>query len=368
MLIFRKILKITTVLLSAFVLSSCAGFNTPEFAKDTLRFLSAEEKELIALNAEVEYVPNSVNLQGYYPSKVCYIEKTDTLFYSDNENLYQLTEGKTITLFNTEAAALNVADGNLFFIAVDDGNGSSLYGSVYRFNLKEQKLQKILNEQVLGISVYSGNIFYFVLETEEASEKIVCYRCDYNGKNIEELDGFAFNQENGILPVFFRNGEDKGIYLENTVSGEKSFLTDDVDLYERTLAFCGDYIYALANADTPVSDNPNMLVTNSRIKKINTADGSVTEIPFGINLYIADYTVCDDILYAYDNMYNTILKVTPDGTKLGYSAAGSGYSVYRAIYSCGGEVYAMKTNNKLYRLSFLEEDGKRIVAEELLEP
>ena len=157
--------KVFSVIMLALFLTGCANSRTVsqgdgESESVEINSFSQEELNLIRLNAGQSNYSNSVNLKGDVPGKMCYVEETNTLFYSDKDGLFQKTGEKTVKLLDTPVSALNIANGKLYFIIPEGENAIREFGKAYRMELSDGRTECIIDEDITHISIYKDRIFF----------------------------------------------------------------------------------------------------------------------------------------------------------------------------------------------------------------
>lgn len=353
--------KIFAAIISAVLLTGCAnggdkpgnGTISPDNAlsdKGTsdsgTGSFSVEELDLLRLNAEKSNYSNSVNLKGGFPGKMCCVGETDTLFYSDQNGLFQQTGGKTVRLLETPVSALNIAGGNLYFIIPESEAAGHDRGKAYRMALNDGETECIIDEDVINISVYKDRIFYQkITEFKEAESGGISYavgffKCGLNGEERTQINDFAFSSEGDICVTHYGDS----ISIISLSDGTSEKLLDEPDGVKNLSIYNGSVYYIRTNYKTL----KDVLIS------VNLSDKTVGEVSAGE--YIEDYGFIDGKLCVYDlvDFY-----LDEDGKLMKYDGA---KRTYKSLYTCGGKVYGM-SGEKLYEIVPNNDNGIRCVSE-----
>lgn len=361
----KKIISLTLLLLTVFLLSSCSADEYAEFVCP----VSGEDKALVSLNLDKDCVSNSINLKSIVPAKVCYVEETDTVFFSSGDCIYQLTDGKTIPLVKMEGIALNAADGILFFINptfsvmpesnITYENDESMdavndTGPMYSLDLSSMKLKKLADD-VSNLSVYKDKIFFRRCKSEtEWTEKYgeittvttLIYECDFDGGNERQIYK-AFAPENGCS--VWQQPENHIMTLYNVETDEETFLAEEYGDTVGSECIYKGYAYYLTET---FSSN------KTTVKKVSVADKTVEAYsPQGA--YIVDYALYKGEICMLD--LTDGLFITEGDNVMGclHSYEGQTFS-YTSLYTAGDDLFALK-GRELYRLTI---DEDRVVTEQ----
>lgn len=338
----KKIFVLLSVLL---LLSGCN--KNDELDNIGSQSFSQEDLDLIQINAEQSNFSDSVNLKCSAPGKMCYVEETDTLFYSDSHGLFQKNGDNIITLLDQSVISLNLADGFLYFIIPDGDNDEGLCGKAYRMSLDSGKTECIIEDNISNMSVYKDEIFYLkttVLEMEDDALSIATafFKCALNGEESEQILDYFFLFEND-LGVSVNEGSVK---VKDLQSGAINVVADEPNMTSR-LSIYKNCIYYIR------TDRASL---NTTAVKIGLSDNSVTEYSKG-GAYLEDYGFIDGKLYLYEIGNGFYTAENENAVK--YECSEN----YTDIYSCGGKMYGLKSNGNLYELSLKDEDGHRSVSE-----
>ncbi len=314
-----------------------------------------ENAWLFKVNENVSNTDNSINLKNYISrGRVCYIEETDTLFWSDNTGLYMTSGDTTARLTDMSAMCINVLCGRVYFInsRINSELAHDDSGKAYYIDLKTGECRLFIDESISQLSV-SGEALIYVKQEKviyEGREATMNYslRCDTDGKNHQKTPyKYLISDEN------FSAGSDaeKGVRVysiktdEEILFAEDKGNTDFISLYENQLLF-----YGKGDKEFGV------------IKRIDLKTGEETEYYFP-DSYVWDYAFFGDKFCYCDGNFFVI--TDSSGTASYYRQYKNGASI-KAIYSGGGHIYASRTDGKIVRLGFKEDILQNEVTEEVL--
>ena len=342
--------KISFLLSVLLLLSGCSKNANEEFyisGDHISQSLSEDEIDVIQKNSGLSNFSNSVNLKCSTPGKMCYIEETDTLFYSDSHGLFQKNGDNIITLLDKSVFSLNLADGILYFIIPEGDNGEGPYGKAYHINPETGIVECIIKDSISNMSVYKDKIFYRKTEVTEIEDGLFItatsfFKCMLNGEDTEQIQDFFFLFENdsGI------SASDDSIKVKDLQNDTVNAVADEPDMVSN-LSICKNCIYYIRTNRTSLSTSA---------VKIDLSDDSVTEYNKG-GAYIEDYGFIDDKLCLYcigDGFY-----VLENGNPEKYECKEN----YNSIYSCCGKMYGSKSDGDLYELSLKNDNGQKSIAE-----
>lgn len=342
----KKFFVLLSILfLLSFLLSGCNKEENEKFDNGgdfIIQSFSQDEFSLLQMNVGQSNLSNSVNLKSSIPGKICYVDKTDTLFYSDRDGLFQKNGDNIINLLDKSVISLNCVDGALYFI-IPEGD-DELNGKAYRMNLENGKTECIIKDNISNMSVYKDEIFYLKTTVTEIENKVLefataFYKCTLNGEDNEQIGDYSFYFENDSC-VSASGGQ---IRVKNLQTGVVNAVADEPNMVSE-LSIYNNCIYYIR------SDRSSL---NTTAIKINLADNSVTEFDNN-NAYFDDYGFLDGKLCLY-------------GGNAFYIAENSAIyecsEHYDSIYSCGGKLYGLKLSGKLYELHLKDENGIRSVSE-----
>lgn len=355
------ILSAISAISAVILLTACSeqyGIASPENSESQVDISSAADSEITFTENELEQIRlnlgksvenNSINLKCDIPAKMCYVPETDTVFYSDKNGIFQKNGSKVVHLSDENATSLNLYDGKLYYV-IPNGKEKSDMGKVYCLDLSTMKKKCIINENVYWFSVHNDKIYY--LESKENELENGYYElvttdmeCDLNGENQKSSPKEELVYQNGISASFYdgviktldvKSGTEKILY-------EEPYDASQLCIYENS-------IYYICN-------NYDILDLNSA-KRIDMSGGEPEK--FSYNTYFLDYGFSDGMLCFYDGgaFYrigadNQVTKITSEGD-------------YRAVYTCGNDLYVLKANNTIARISFREEKGYYSIVEDVL--
>ena len=316
------------------------------------------EFEQIRCNLGKSSENNSVNLKCEIPAKMCYVSETDTLFYSDNSGLYQKNGSAVIQLSDDNAMSLNLYDGKLYYM-IPKGGTIFECGNVYCLNLSTMEKELIISADVYSLSVHSDSIFYQtaemkVLDNGSYMLGLTSMECGLNGENAEKCYGKEFVYQNE-MSVFFSGGE---IRTLDETSGTEMLLYEETQNAGNICIF-GNSVYYICNDFDNIHSNS--------VKKIDLSDGELEIFSLkqssGDPVYFLDYGFEDGVLCLYDGI--SFYRAEPDGKFTKYESK----NAYKSVYTCGNDMYALKTDGKIARIIFDgndHESGQFTAAEEIL--
>lgn len=319
--------------------------NTEDTANSTTESISFSESDLetMAINSDKSNYQNSINNKSEIPGKMCYVEETDTFFYSTNTALYQKTGDTTIKLLDSAAYAINIAEGYLYYI-IPGGTSLLASGKAYRMRLSDGKTECII-DKASNLSVYPDGLFY-IINTEKDlgdgsfSVAATNMRCDFDGANSEERTDSCFATDNYLSPIF----DDGKIKLVNLKDGTSKEICEEEE-NASNISISGDKIYYIrTNFDTAM----NAVVEVD----INTGE-AITYSP-AVETYFSDYTVCNGKLYLFDGFFY----IAENAKMKKYNVIGE--SLYESLCVCGDKIYGVCSSGAIYELSF--DDGNGIAA------
>lgn len=357
--------KIFAIVISALIMTGCdygsvkpgnspaessdnGAHNSPgsEASDSGASAFSRDELDLIRLNIEQSNYSNSVNLKGNVPGKMCYVEETDTLFYSDKNGLFQKTGEKAVKLLDTPVSSLNVADGKLYYFIPENEIADHGSGKAYRMELSDGKTECIIDEDVSNISVYKDRIFFQKIgDLKELEEGTISYavsffKCGLNGEERTRIIDFAFSFEGDMCVT----QEDNSINLTDLSDGVSEKLIDEPKGVGNLSLYGGSLYYIRRDYST---------LTDVLIR-VNLADKTAEEL--SAEGYIEDYGFVGGKLCVYDL---TKFYLEEDGKLIKYNGT---KNTYKSIYTCGSKVYGM-SDERLYEIGFVEENGIKFVSE-----
>lgn len=310
---------------------------------------SQEELELMRLNVGRSNYSDSVNLKGNVPGKMCYVEETDTLFYSDKNGLFQKTGETTVKLLDTPVSALNVADGKLYFMIPGNEIASRGLGKAYRMELSNGKTECIIDEDITNISVYKDRIFCQTIgnltefEGGAVSYAISFFKCGLNGEKRTRISDFAFSFDFDTCAA--HDGD--AINIINLSDGTSEKLLDEPKGVRNLSIYNGSLYYIRTDFST---------LTDVLIR-VNLADKTAEEL--SAEGYIEDYGFVGGRLCVYTL---TTFYLEENGKLIKYNGT---KNTYKSIYTCGSKVYGI-CGEKLYEIGFVNDREMRFVTETVI--
>lgn len=306
---------------------------------------SENELEQIRCNLGKSSANNSVNLKCEIPAKVCYVPETDTLFYSDSSGLFQKNGSAVICLSDDNAMSLNLYDGKLYYM-IPKGGTKFECGNVYCLNLSTMERELIISADVYSLSVHSGRIFYQtaemkVLDNGSYMLGLTSMECGLNGENAKKCSGkeFVYQDE---MSAFFSGG---AIRMLDETSGTEMLLYEEPENAGNMCIFGNSVYYICYDFDN---------INSNSVKKINLSGGEPEIFSFnpssGNPVYFLDYGFADGALCLYDGI--SFYKAEPDSKFIKFESK----NAYKSVYTCGNDMYALKTDGKIARIIFDNND------------
>lgn len=310
---------------------------------------SREELDLIRLNSEQSNYSNSVNLKSSASGKMCYVEETNTIFFSDRNGLFQQTGEKTSKLLDTPVSALNIADGKLYFIISENEMAGYECGRAYCMDLSNGKTECIIDEEITNMFVYKDRIFYQKISNyTEREGGVISYsmpmlRCGLNGEERTNSSYFKIAFDNDLFIAY----EDDSINIidsEDGTPGEALF--DDSDYWLKNISLYNGSLYYIR---VDYSTLHEVLI------RMNLSDKTVEEFRI-MGDYFEDYGFIGGKLFAY-NLVDLYLE--EDGKLTKYIGT---ERTYDGIYSCGGKAYGI-SGGRIFEIGFYDDRGIKEVSE-----
>lgn len=317
-----------------------------------------DELEQMRLNADITVTDNSINIKSVYPGRILYVAETDTLFYMQDNKLYQKNGSAVICLSDDNAMSLNLYDGKLYYM-IPKGGTIFECGNVYCLNLSTMEKELIISADVYSLSVHSGRIFYQTAEMKVMDNGsymlgLTSMECGLNGENAEKCYGKEFVYQNE-MSVFFSGG---AIITLDEMSGTEMLLYKEPKNAGNMCIF-GNSVYYICNDFDNIHSNS--------VKKIDLSGGEPEIFSFnqssGDSVYFLDYGFADGALCLYDGIL--FYRAEPDGKFTKYESK----NAYKSVYTCGNDMYALKTDGKIARIIFDKNDhesGQYTASEEIL--
>ncbi len=269
------------------------------------------------------------------PGVCCYIEATDTFFFSINNNIYQKNGDTTIPLIDMRATNLNFIDGWLYFSTpqkyIDD---FTPVGPVYRYCPKTGELVKVFDGNVRYMAYNGENLIMrivnevrhevktYISDDGTENEFIALaydesyYECDLNGNIIREITCdriFGVDVGKMLVAEVENNKTVYNLYMNN----EKITLPlkGAIDI----VSFCGDYIYCYLNGD---------------LCRYNITEGK--EEVLKVRGYMSDYTFMDGKIYY---ITETLIHNVAEDFSQSCSKTITAKEMFFLLYAYNGELY-----------------------------
>ncbi len=320
-----------------------------------------------ALNKGITNSYNSVNNKNQYlPSVCCFIEETDTMFFSDGERLYQKNGDNINILADINAISINLIDGWLYFVKPDKSVGNVAVGNVYKFSLETHELIEVYEGNARHISYNGNRLIVMTTEAEQINGNYVYsqyyYSCDLNGDNSEKLSCVAVNAadaERAVRHEYVISADEYEyfytLYTDNTTQ-KICDITENISLSH--VAFCDDNIYWLSENFSNLSN------ITRKIARYDITSGEIKELK--LSEYIVDYTIIDNQLYIYtgkfyvvDSNLNIIESIDNEDKEQDKKT-----KIYDAVYGCGEDIFVLDGNN-LLKIEFTDDETKLFKVEDI---
>lgn len=260
---------------------------------------TTEELEQMSLNVGISVADNSINLKSDYPGRMLYISDTDTLFYMQDDKLYQQNGDSTIVLADIPALSLTLTNGKLYFIYALDRdiyyNYHRRWGTICCLDLSTGEIVQISDvENAYKIYIHDNTLYYTIAEQDETklTSATKTYKMDMATHQVELINNdvyqqpYAISEKYEVFTTSTSNGE--GIYggttvfeITNKITGEVKTYTEDMRI--SMLSVYGDKIYYTNGSD--------------KLRELSIKDLSVIEYTpknpwgFGNKVYILTYTI-----------------------------------------------------------------------------
>lgn len=296
-----------------------------------------------------------------FPGKVCWCDKTQTLFWSDITGLYMSSENITVKLSDMRAHGLFLYKGKLYFARSEKPLLTSIFphtyeGGIYCYDILTNELTELSEANASSLNLFDGQIIYDVTE--------------------------VLNVENGYALIPHKKPLTDGIFDEEYL--EKNPFVFDDDIY----AYCKPYTNELcvenANKETvfisePVMGCTTLSIADGRLYYIDYSNGMGKIHSVGIgsgdkrifsapNVYIDDYTVIGEVLYA-TTVGASLYAFDSDGNRTIYYYAlerGATEPTIEALYKAGTDIIGIERDGYLYKAGFSENGNMKFVTWERL--
>ncbi len=303
--------------------------------------------EQLKLNAGLSSDYPSPNLKSPVPSKVCYVSETDTLFYSDSSGLFQKNSGGTTMLSASEAMALTLHNGSLYYIVPENG-GKFPMGMAYRLDLETgEECPIIAQNNISNILPLDETIYYIeqtVKDYGDGSYSIgsAHKKCGIDGSNpATDEDSIVAADEKYTVSYNF---SEQTVTVFDRASSEALFTAGDIQNADEICVHNDKVYYIEYDYNHPEQNS---------IGVIDCKDGSVNKLTAktadGENTFFFDYGFIGDDLFMFDSFFfykvsgNSMTKYKTD-------------AVYSAIYSGTDCLYGQNHDGTISRLKLTEEN------------
>lgn len=257
---------------------------------------TAEELEQMRLNAGLSVTDNSINLKSMYAGRMLYVPETDTLFYMQDDKLYQKNGDKTIVLAEIPAISLTLHEGKLYFIYALERDiyydYHKRWGTICCLDLSTGKIAEIYGvDNAFKIFIDDDTLYYIIAEQMESKAQwpTKAYKVDMETYQSELINDDVHTQPfaiNGKYTVFTKTTEDS----------ESGDITVEFQITDRSTGEVKTYIEDKKVYGLSIYDNMLYYKRNDILVALNVEDMSVTEYvaenPWGSDIpYISSYTI-----------------------------------------------------------------------------
>ncbi|MBD5104637.1 MAG: hypothetical protein HDT47_07210 [Ruminococcaceae bacterium] len=200
----------------------------------------------------------------------------------DGQYLYSYDGESLECLVEMPVHSLNYHDNCIFFLSDKElknfYNGASAEGYLYRYDLSENKAEKLSDFIIRELHVNDKGIFY--IDADE-NNKFTAYQFDEStGKGTPKYHSLSVHDLNGYH-ICFKPGEEKlEFYLTNN---EETYKLPVKDIPRYDCIVNGKYYYRPQFEHSLIA--------------VDLAEGKSEEIPIPNDMYMDDYTVFDGTVY-----------------------------------------------------------------------
>ncbi len=255
---------------------------------------TAEELEQMRLNVGLSVTDNSINLKSMYAGRMLYVPETDTLFYMQDDKLYQKNGDKTIVLAEIPALSLTLHDGKLYFIYALERDiyydYHQRWGTICCLDLSTGEIAEILDvDNALKICLDGRMLYYSIIERQgtDIAKITKTYKVDLDTMHTELItentrwQPFAVSEK---YIVFTNNNEDGVFEIQITDKSTNEVKTYIANGYPHNLCVYGDMVYFDSNGTIYTISIDDMSV--AELKAVNPWSNDAT--------YIITYTIHGD--------------------------------------------------------------------------
>ncbi len=243
----------------------------------TQKEYTAEELEQMRLNVGLSVTDNSINLKSMYAGRMLYVPETDTLFYMQDDKLYQKNGDKTIVLADIPAISLTLHDGKLYFIYALERNIYYEYhkrwGAICCLDLSTGQVSRVLNVDNVIKFFLDGNILYYTIAEEIETKATVptkTYKVDMKTQQMELVEEFSHQAQYAISTKYNVFTD----YSKDPNSGEVSV---EFQITDKSTGKVKTYTENKWPDRLSIYDDTIYYIYGSKLRALNIDDMSVTE-------------------------------------------------------------------------------------------
>lgn len=257
---------------------------------------TAEEIEQMRLNVGLSVTNNSINLKSMYAGRMLYVPETDTLFYMQDDKLYQKNGDKTIVLAEIPAISLTLHEGKLYFIYALERDiyydYHKRWGTICCLDLSTGKIAEIYGvDNAFKIFIDDDTLYCIIAEQMESKSQwpTKAYKVD-----METYQSELINDDVHTRP--FAINEKYTVFTKTTEDSESGDITVEFQITDRSTGEVKTYIEDKKVYGLSICDNMLYYKRGDILVALNVEDMSVTEYvaenPWGSEIpYISSYTM-----------------------------------------------------------------------------
>ncbi len=257
---------------------------------------TAEELEQMRLNVGLSVTDNSINLKSMYAGRMLYVPETDTLFYMQDDKLYQKNGDKTIVLADIPAISLTLHEGKLYFIYALERDiyydYHKRWGTICCLDLSTGEITEIYGvDNAFKIFIDDDTLYYIIAEQMESKAQwpTKAYKVDMETYQSEPINDDVHTQP-------FAINEKYTVFTKTTEDSESGDITVEFQITDRSTGEVKTYIEDKKVYGLSIYDNMLYYKRGDVLVALNVEDMSVTEYvaenPWGSEIpYISSYTM-----------------------------------------------------------------------------
>lgn len=303
--------------------------------------------EILSINLNQSCMNSSLNNKSL--GTFCYIEETDTLFFTDSGKLYQKTGDELVYLMDSDAHSLHFVNGWLYYVNLDNYCGHIRVGDIYKYNPATGENIAIYYGNAERICAAQDKIYFLVDEqVNENTNQCYPYECGLDGEDAKQIENAfevcAVDGDYIIMSEYtLKDDESKDYFLTLYNGTEKSIMYERDPLkHEWNVSICDNFVFSIREDFNDLSNMTNQfLVYNLETKEL-------IESPLSDIGYMTDYTYINGDIYilTYTNIYKLSSSYTVSDTYWSTTP-------FDAIYTYGENIYGV-FGDKMYLIEFNE--------------